>query len=101
MSAGSDAAEHRGTCRMSLVLEYSAPDLLPEGAEAYPGPGSKPGHRAMRRLNWYTGLLSLASKGPTTPADVYSLADEIRVATAREMFRNPLVTMLVPLLEAR
>jgi hypothetical protein len=99
MSIGVDAAEHRATCRVSLCVEYSAPDVLPEGAEAYPGPISKPGHRAMRRLNWYSGLLALASKAPVTPADVHELGHEIGVAVTQEMFRTPLVTMLLPLVE--
>src|SRR5579859_5540136 len=99
MSIGSEAAEHRGTCRVSVVVEYSSPDVLPEGMEVYSGPTSKPGHRAMRRLNWYSGLLALASKAPVTPRDVTTLTEEIATASAREMFRKPLVTMVIPLVE--
>ena len=100
MSLVSAVAEHRATCRVSLVIEYSAPDLLPEGMEVYPGPTAKPGHRALRRLNWYSGLLSLASKSPIAPHDVHKLGEEIGVAAAQQMFRDPLVTMLIPLVDS-
>lgn len=99
MSYATEAAEHRATCRVSLCVEYSAPDLLPEGAEVYPGPTSKPGHRAMRRLEWYSGRLALASKSPVEPRDVHGLGREIGIAAAAEMFRKPLLTMLIPLVD--
>jgi hypothetical protein len=96
MSVGTLAAEHRQTCRVRVVVDYSAPDLL-DSAEVYPGPTSKPGHRGFRRLEWHSGVLSLASRSPVIGSDVKELWAEIGETGARQMYRDPLVTMLIPL----
>jgi hypothetical protein len=98
ISVGDEAAEHRQTCRIRLiVLEYSARDLLPPGAEVYPGPASKPRHGSMRRLEWFGRNLSLNAKAPVTGEDVKALGREIGMAVALQMFRDPLASLVIPL----
>lgn len=97
MSIGPEAAEHRQTCRVSVMVDYRSPDLL-DSAEVYPGPTSKPGHRGFRRLEWHSGVLSLASRSPVSGEDVKALWAEIGETGARQMYREPLLTMLIPVL---
>jgi hypothetical protein len=89
VSPGEDAAEHRGTCRVNLiVVEYSCPDVLDPLAEVYPGPASHPRKGNRRRLEWYGKWLSLNAKAPVTGEDVNALGREIGEAVALEMFRG-------------
>jgi hypothetical protein len=100
VSIGTLAAEHRGTCRVRLVIDYPMLDLL-QGAEAYPGPTSKPGHRGFRRLEWHSGVLSLASHAPVSGRDAKALGFEIGEAATGQMFRNPLLSMRLPVEQGR
>lgn len=89
ISVGDEAAEHRQTCRIALiVVEYSVPDVLDPLLESYPGPSSKPRKGHMRRVEWNAKNLSLNAKAPVTGRDVNALGDEIGKAVARQMFRD-------------
>lgn len=96
ISVGDEAAEHRPTCRVKLiVVEYAAPDVLDPLEEVYPGPASKPRKGNLRRIEWNARNLSLNARAPVSGADVNALGDEIGRAVAMQMFREPLATMLL------
>jgi hypothetical protein len=97
-SVGPDAAEHRQTCWVSVKIEYSSPLILPPEIEVYPGPPSKPRRYTSRRLEWFSHDLALNSRAPMTGEDVKALGVEIGEVVALQMYRDPLSTMLIPLL---
>lgn len=98
ISVGDEAAEHRQTCTVKLiVVEYSCRDILDPLEESYPGPASKPRKGHMRRIEWNARNLALSAKGPITGRDAKALGTEIGLAVTLQMFRDPLATMLIPL----
>lgn len=88
ISVGDEAAEHRQTCTVSIVVTYSCADVLDPLEESYSGPASKPRKGHMRRLEWHAKNLALSAKAPVTGQDVKALGAEIGDAVAMQMFRD-------------
>ena len=95
-TVGEAIANHRGLCVVSVMIEYSCPDLLLPGDEVYAGPrSSRRREGSMRRLEWYAKYLPLTCGAPYTGTDARALGAEVGEAVTLQLFRDPPATMLL------